>query len=527
MAEPDRPDVIVIGSGPAGVSVTWPMVKAGLKVVMVDAGSGDAPFSNLPAGDIGQFRRDPSSWRARYGDDLSLIAITGDYSPKLMTPLARALMGEFANSNGLITKNFTAIGGLGSGGLSNIWGALVTIFEDSELDDYPINRQDLLPSYAAVIERIGISNGGALAGVRVEEGPPMVRAAEKVLTRHRKLPVSFDFTLERASNAVLMTARDGREACSQCGLCLWGCHAKSIYNSSFELAALRRFGNFDFQPGLRVRRLRMEGAFHAVDAEVAEMTRTLSAPRIILAAGTIASTSLAVRRLGLHGHAIRILTNPAAAMTFIIPELFASPLPNRSFSLGQLTYQMPLASGGSLFGVIYGADTLSLDILANRLPLSRPVALRLSRSLAPALLLATCYLPGRFSANRLYASGPDHAPRIVIDGSHSRETRRTIVDAGKRLRSRMLHRGAIALPGSLTLLAPGADGHYAGTFPMGGKGPFGCSVDGELNCCEGIHVVDGAALTSLPAKHCTLTIMANADRIGRGIAERLGGAQRR
>jgi choline dehydrogenase-like flavoprotein len=445
-----------------------------------------------------------------------------------MTPLARALMGEFANSNGLIAQGFTAIGGLGSGGLSNIWGALVTIFEDSDLDDYPINRQDLLASYAAVIERIGISGGGTLAGIRVEEGPPMVRAAEKVLARHRKMPISSDFSLEPASNAVLMTARDGREACSQCGLCLWGCHAKSIYNSSFELAALRRFANFDFQPGLRVQRLRRDGVFHAVDAEIAEMTRTLSAPRVILAAGTIASTSLAVRRLGLHGHAIRILTNPVAAMAFVIPELFASPLPNRSFSLGQLTYRMPLASGGSFMGAIYGADTLPLDILANRLPLSRPVALRLSRSLAPALLLATCYLPGRFSANRLYVSGPDHAPKIVINGSHSSETRRTMVEAAKRLRGRMLRCGAIALPGSLTLLAPGADGHYAGTFPMGGKDPFGSSVDGELNGCEGIHIVDGAALTSLPAKHCTLTIMANADRIGRGIAERLGGsAQRR
>jgi choline dehydrogenase-like flavoprotein len=34
----------------------------------------------------------------------------------------------------------------------------------------------------------------------------------------------------------------------------------------------------------------------------------------------------------------------------------------------------------------------------------------------------------------------------------------------------------------------------------------------------GVHVVDGAALSDLPARHCTLTIMANADRIARLLA---------
>jgi choline dehydrogenase-like flavoprotein len=85
----------------------------------------------------------------------------------------------------------------------------------------------------------------------------------------------------------------------------------------------------------------------------------------------------------------------------------------------------------------------------------------------------------------------------------------------------MRRRGAFALPGSLTISAPGTDGHYAGTLPMGGKGDLATSLYGELNASKGIYIADGASFSSLPAKHCTLTIMANADRIGRHLISKI------
>jgi choline dehydrogenase-like flavoprotein len=52
---------------------------------------------------------------------------------------------------------------------------------------------------------------------------------------------------------------------------------------------------------------------------------------------------------------------------------------------------------------------------------------------------------------------------------------------------------------------------------MAAEGMAGSNIFGELNALPGVHVVDGSALSDLPARHCTLTIMANADRIARGI----------
>ena len=45
---------------------------------------------------------------------------------------------------------------------------------------------------------------------------------------------------------------------------------------------------------------------------------------------------------------------------------------------------------------------------------------------------------------------------------------------------------------------------------------------GEVAGLNGVHVVDGACLSVLSEKSHTLTIMANADRIGRKLAIRMG-----
>ncbi|MFO1248260.1 MAG: GMC oxidoreductase [Alphaproteobacteria bacterium] len=73
------------------------------------------------------------------------------------------------------------------------------------------------------------------------------------------------------------------------------------------------------------------------------------------------------------------------------------------------------------------------------------------------------------------------------------------------------------MPGSRRAM-PGTDAHFAGTLPMGGTGANGTSVLGEIASYPGLHVVDGSVLPSLPAKHATLTIMANADRIATALA---------
>jgi choline dehydrogenase-like flavoprotein len=108
-------------------------------------------------------------------------------------------------------------------------------------------------------------------------------------------------------------------------------------------------------------------------------------------------------------------------------------------------------------------------------------------------------------------------PRIQIRGGVAdgfddiaRTTRRRLARIWRKL-------GAYPLP-SASLATPGTDAHLGGVFPMGVSAPHGTSRFGELNAAPGLHLVDGSVLPSIPSKFTTLTIMANADRIGRHLA---------
>jgi choline dehydrogenase-like flavoprotein len=61
--------------------------------------------------------------------------------------------------------------------------------------------------------------------------------------------------------------------------------------------------------------------------------------------------------------------------------------------------------------------------------------------------------------------------------------------------------------------------HFAGSLPMcTNPGRYQTGPDGKLAGTSRVYVVDGACLSRLPAKNATLTIMANALRIGRRVA---------
>jgi choline dehydrogenase-like flavoprotein len=511
----ESPQVIVVGSGPAGTSAAWPLVSAGIRVLMIDASNGRAPpvAESRP---LELFRADPARWKDRFGADLACLDADGTLSPKFATPVARSVLAGFAERLRLATRNFVAAGSLGCGGLSKIWGALAEPFEDRDFRDFPVGSTEFRSSYRAVAGRIGLPRGA----VR-DRAAPASAPARRLLERYQRQPRTDGFALAPAANAVLDTAEDGRAACSHCGLCLFGCSRGSIYDSAQELPRLGRFQNFTYRPDHFVRGLGADGRDHRLEIETGGQPQSLTAPVVVLAAGTIATSGLALPRLGWIDRPVRLLTNPAAAAAFLLPEFLGRDLPDRSCSLGQLFYRVRSAGGEDAAGVLYGADALPVDLVAARLPVARPFALRLAHALAPALLLASCYVRGALSRNTLSVREENGRRRIAIEGEETDEATRALGAALGRLRRTMCRLRAVPLPGSESMLRPGADAHYAGTLPMGGSGPTATSAFGELAGCPRLFVADGACLPALPATHPTFTIMANADRIGQEIARRL------
>ena len=150
------PDVVIIGTGPAGVSAAYPLVEAGLQVLMIDGGrqvqelARDASYLDLR-------RNATSQWKVFLGEQLEAFAASGSNSPKLRSGTLAPVFEGYRKAYQAELHDFTLIGSLAAGGLSNAWGAGVSSFNDADLTGFPIKTADLALSYQAVAARIGLS----------------------------------------------------------------------------------------------------------------------------------------------------------------------------------------------------------------------------------------------------------------------------------------------------------------------------------------------------------------------------------
>jgi choline dehydrogenase-like flavoprotein len=521
-------DILIIGSGPAGISAAWPMVRAGLSVTVIDAAEGKLP-SSPAAPSFSAWRQNKQKIYDVLGEDLGGLADNGDYSPKFSTPLGRAILTEGARrAPSIDAPNALISRALASGGQSNIWGAFCTAFDDNDLRGFSISARDLAQGYKATAERIG------LAGMKDDldcfhgsnlpllTPPPLSQPARALLGSYTKSRKRQDFILGYARNAVLTQGRGNRGGCVQCGLCLYGCARGSIYNSALELPELSAFPRFTYLQGVEARKLvSLEGGSQTVLAKCAGETLEIKSRKLLLGAGTINTTALLLDYYKKYDERIRLLCNPVAGMAFIIPRFFCEPLPEYGFGLGQLSYCISLnGSEEYATGVVYGADTLPLSLFAERMPLTRPLALAFSAAMAPALLMVTAYLSSDAS-NVTLRFIPDAGEGVVaVESATVDETRGKLLRTGSKLRGAFGKLGAYLVPRSFTISPPGSDAHLAGTVPMGGKDRVACTAQCELVSEPNVYVVDGSWLPRLPPKHCTFTIMANAYRIGTLVAQK-------
>jgi choline dehydrogenase-like flavoprotein len=511
-SSPHDADIVIIGSGPAGVSAAFPLVETGLRVLMID-GAGREAAGTRTAGE---------PWRKRLGDGLEALVPEDGLSPKLRTPAGRRIVGDFQRRASIEGDGFIAVGALARGGLSRLWGAFVCEFDADDLTGWPIALDDLRSSYRAVTERIGVSGSATdelstfygSSGALQPSLPPGPTAA-RLLACHddRDAP---DFALGLARSAILTADRAGRKACNLGKDCLWGCERGAVYDARFDLAALRRRAEFRLaDQALAVRLTRCADGWEVSTQD----GRRFSAPRIVMAAGALGTAPLVLPLLPDPSAELRLLSSPVMAMPLVMPARIGRSAPDRGYSLAQLGYRLRYGrrEHDYVTGSVYELSYLPMPSFAGRLPLGRRAGMEVMSALAPALMVATAFFPGDCSDNRLAWQRQGNRSTVVVRGGFDAGLADKRGRVAQRLRRIWRRRGAWTLPGT-TLAAPGTDVHYAGPFGMGLQRPHGTTRHGELHAAPGIHIVGAAAFPSLPSKHPTLTIMANADRIGRHLA---------
>ena len=231
----------------------------------------------------------------------------------------------------------------------------------------------------------------------------------------------------------------------------------------------------------------------------------------VLAAGVLPSTRLVLAALDRYDAPVRLHSTPSFTSVFLDPSYLGRALPLRGFGLGQLTVTMPLDSDHSALGTLFLCDSVSAADLAVAMPFSRRGAIRIARDLASGLLVGLFYLPSSYSNNTTtLIRTRDGAGALHVSGGLRPDALAVMRSTIRSLSSDFRKLGFARLPGSFSVHGAGSESHYGGTLPMG----VATSTTGEVVGAPGLFVADGAVLPSLPAKHHTFTVMANADRIG-------------
>jgi choline dehydrogenase-like flavoprotein len=515
-------DIIVIGTGPTGISAAIPLAEAGLKLAIVDSGEMKLP----PAYDgdwLAMRTQDPSQAFHLVGREFEALRGIDAPSPKFRVPRLRPVFDRFHQVYRIAEDGVVVNGSLATGGLSNAWGAGVACYDDLDLADFPLTQAMLAPSFRRVVERIGVAGAHDDdlssffgSGLPLQPANQLSPRVANLLDRFRRRPEAarrVGLSVGRARNAVLTAPLSGRQGCNACGQCLTGCSRGAIYNANYDLTALAGRGNVSWHRAV-VETLQPIAGGWAVLGESTENRQpaSITARHVVLACGPIGSAAVVLRSLGSTTR-VQLLSNPTSAFALLLPAQIGAAIEERFFGLAQISFTLTWASGadGYAFGNVFTTDGIPVSEFVRRAPISRAASVRLLRRLLPAMLVANCFYPASLSR---YRAGLNAHGHLEIVGGFSDQ----LHDIASLLRQRLARAfrsyAAMMLPGSFTIAPAGTDMHYAGTLPMRPlPGPCETSCDGELGGLPGVFVVDASVFPSLSAKPHTLTAMANADRV--------------
>ena len=561
-------EAVVIGSGAAGSAAAWELARQGWDVTILERGRNLRPgLGKVPSGELG----------TRYGSDEIKGTRQFGFPDPLLEPYTTRTRDEAAK--GVARSAQGALGQLGAavGGTSLHYNAKTPRFwkqdftqlsdlgpvEGAQVADWPIGYDDLAPFYDLVEYRIGVQGDRRRIPARTLEQSPRRRpfvmppnptghAASLVAEGASRL----GFEAYPYPAAVNSRPFDGRPACNSCGMCSgFGCsiNARGDALVSWLNPALRT-GRVRVVDRAYVHRIettrngRRARAVHWTD--VRGRHHRLPAGTVVLAGSPINTARLLLlsadsahprglgnrsdqvgRNMMFHNFTLAAALYPddikplrAQSTTLQIDDLVGPFTGPEVSALGVPYIAGGIVQVGSAIPPL-GAATMLAGMVGygHRLKQLMKAGILHARTAGSQLIHQD--LPQADNRVDLDPKVRDFLgfPAARITYSPHQHEKAAAVYLGARMQA--IHELAPGAAAAVTLPMPLLnDGitytaHLAGTARMGTDPRTSvCAPSGRLHDVENVYVADASTFPTFPGFNPTLTIMANALRIARGIA---------
>lgn len=291
---------------------------------------------------------------------------------------------------------------------------------------------------------------------------------------------------------------------------MFGCPYGLIYSSRETLVKLKADPNFRYLGGVVVERLeeRADGVIiHA--RTIAGESQKFEAERIFVGAGAIPTTQIVMDTLELEGATLK------DSQYFLLPILSLSGGGARKEDLHTLAQifielQDESISDRSIHLQLYTYNEiydLELRRRFGRFYPMIPAGLMLDRM---ALMQGFLHSDDSFKVRVRRNNGTLSLRKVP-----NTWTRNVVMRVVSKIRNASLKLGAAPLLPMLQIAQPGKSFHFGGTFPMTRTPKRGeTDILGRPHGLKRVHLIDSSAFPSIPATTISLTVMANAYRIG-------------
>lgn len=504
-------DAIVVGSGFGGAMVAHALVEAGHRVLMLERG--------------GWVARGPENWGAR-GVGLVTPYYTSETPYDVTTGRRRYRAGSWHCV----------------GGQSVFYGGASYRFREGDFEphpeivgdsgaEWPFRYAELEPFYAwaerllGVAGQVGDDPTEPWRSTPYEQRPaPLSRSASVIDGAARRLGL----TPSRIPLAISYESRDDRRACMRCASCdgyACGAEAKNDLATTIIPRLVRR--GMTLRPHTVAVRLLRDGsrisAVECVDRITGERMR-FGAKTVVLAAGTLATPHLLLASnlatVNPAGSAVgRYLTRHCNAVVFGVNA--RQPNPERAFDkqIAILDFYDGDSAARSPRGRLGSIQQMTPPLGLVRAYVSRvvrgPAAFLVSHS--SGLLAIAEDQPRWDNGVAVTWSSTDHygMPRLVVSHQYSERDQAAASVLVGHARRVLLEAGAL-----LTWIHRiETFSHALGTVRMGSD-PQSAPLDGDgrYRGLTNLYVADGSALPRSAGVNPSLTIAANALRVGAGLA---------
>lgn len=521
-------DVIIIGSGPAGVHAARALIDAGRTVTMLDGG--EAAPEILSQSEVRDFptmrREDVDQWKLFLGEDMSNIPLSGMEGGHGGGMAAGNRSYVTRGTDKLLPtriKDGLFIQSLAQGGLAAAWGATCAYFNDTDLTAMGLSPDGIHEYEDAITQEIGISGPDDKAHMQPPVEPDHHAAA--ILRRsaiNKKRLERLNVEIRQPCTAVLTRDMGERRATSLQDLDYYADPGRSVYRPHITLERLKSDSRFSYIPHIVIQHIEETGEACVVFGRTADdpAPRRWTAKRVVVAAGAVNTARILMQSMNLFDTPVSIVTKPHAFVPCLHPVMLGKAGPDKRLSLCQLVAidRTPALHGmESACAQLYSYRSLLNMRLLPAVPLPVPQSMGLLSLLSPALIIADVRFPGLIRRDQTMSLGRDGVLDITFLSEQTDDERRALRRIRKALRTAgLLPLQTIDLPG-------GSSSHYAGTVPVSNDTtlPLACDKHGHVRGMRHVYVADAAMFRMLPPLPHTLTIMANARRIGQVVANSL------